>query len=103
MSSRYYLPIRHDVNAKYLYKTIRRKKDLECKVDCKENQFIDQYNTTEHWQNVAIETAVKVRHNRTDLVIWEIEKKICHIIEFSCPAGVNVTKKAAEKLENCET
>ena len=23
-----------------------------------------------------------------------------HIIEFSCPADVNVTKKAAEKLEN---
>ena len=43
---------------------------------------------------------MKVRHNRPDLVIWDIENKNGHIIEFSCPADVNVTKKAAEKLEN---
>ena len=29
-----------------------------------------------------------------------LKQSICHIIEFSCPADVNVTKKAAEKLEN---
>ena len=63
MSSRYYLPIRHDVNVKYLFETIRKKKDPECKVDYKRNEFIDQYNRTEYWWNVAIETAVKVRHN----------------------------------------
>ena len=30
----------------------------------------------------------------------DTEKKNCHIIEFSCLADVNVTKKAAEKLGN---
>ena len=30
----------------------------------------------------------------------DIENKNCHIIEFSCPADVNVAKKAVEKLEN---
>ena len=29
-----------------------------------------------------------------------MENKNCHIIEFSYPPDVNVTKKAAEKLEN---
>ena len=43
---------------------------------------------------------MKVRHNRPDLVVWNNETKNCFIIEFSCPADVNVTRKAAEKLEN---
>ena len=73
---------------------------VECKIEYKGNEFIDQYDGTEYWWNVAIKTTVKVRHNRPDLVIWEIENKACHIIEFSCPADVNVTKKAVEKLEN---
>ena len=50
--------------------------------------------------NVAIKTAVKVCHNRPDLVLWDIDNKNCHIIEFSCPANVNITKKAAKKIEN---
>ena len=100
MTSRYCLPIRHDVIAKYFYEAIRRKKDPKCKIEYKGNEFIDQDSGTEYWWNVAIKTAVKVRHNRLDLLIWDIESKNCHIIEFSCPADVNVTKKAAKKLEN---
>ena len=94
MSSRYYMPIGHDVIAKYLCEAISKKKDPECKIEYKGDEFIDRYNRTEHWSNVAIKTAVKVRHNQRDLAIWKIKNKIYHIIEFSCPAGVNVMKKA---------
>ena len=100
MSSRHYLAIRHDVIAKYFYETIRRKKDPKCKIEYKGNEFIDQDSGTEYWWNFAIKTAVKVRRNPPDLVIWDIENKNCRIIEFSCPADVNVTRKAPEKLEN---
>ena len=44
MSSRYYLPLRHDVIAKYFYEAIRRKKDPKCKIEYKGNEFIDQDN-----------------------------------------------------------
>ena len=98
MSSQHYVPIRHDVISKYFYEAIRRKKDLKCKIEYKGNEFIDKDCGTEYWWNVAIKTAVKVLHNRPDLVIWDIENKNGHIIEFSCPADVNVTKKAAEEL-----
>ena len=81
MSSRYYLSIRHDFKISIRGHT--EKEDLECKVEYKRNKFIDQYNGTEYYWNVAIKTAVKVQHNRSDLVIWEIENKNCHIIEFS--------------------
>ena len=100
MSSRYYLPIRYDVIAKCFYEAIRRKKDPKCKIEYKGNQFIDQDIGTEYWWIVAIKTAVKVRHNQPDMVIWDIENENCHTIEFSCPADVNVRKKAAEELEN---
>ena len=86
--------------AKCFYEAIRRKKDRKCKIVYKGNEFIDQGSGTEYWCNFAIKTAVQVRHNQPDLVILDIENKNCHIIEFSCPADVNVTKKAAEKLEN---
>ena len=41
---------------------------------------------------VAIKAAVKIGHNQPDLVIWEVEKKICHIIEFKRPTEGNLTK-----------
>ena len=63
MSSQYYLPIQHDIIPKYLCEDIRRKKDPKCKTEYKGNEFIDQDNGTEYWWNVAIKTAVKVRHS----------------------------------------
>ena len=62
MSYRYYLPIRHDVIAKYFYEAIRRKKDPKCKIEYKGNEFIKQDSGTEYWWNVGIKTAVKVWH-----------------------------------------
>ena len=44
ISLRYYLPVRHDVIAKYLSKTTRKKKDPKCKVEYNRNEFIDQHN-----------------------------------------------------------
>ena len=59
MSSRYYLPIRHDIFAKDLYEAIRRKKDPKCKIEYKGNEFIDQDSGTEYWGNAVIKTSVK--------------------------------------------
>ena len=35
-----------------------------------------------------------------DLLIWCHDTKTCKIVEFSCPADVNVTKKIQEKEDN---
>ena len=60
MSSRYYLSIRHVVIAKYQYEATQK---INCKNEYKGHEFIDQYNRTEYWLNVAIKTVVKARHN----------------------------------------
>ena len=71
-----------------------------CKSEYSRVEFIKQYNRTEYWWNVPIRAAVKVRNNKPDLILGEIENKNCHILKFSYPADVNVTRKATEKLEN---
>ena len=40
----------------------------------------------------------KLPHNKPDLVIWNTKEKTCNIVEFSCPADINITKKEEEKL-----
>ena len=40
----------------------------------------------------------KVPHNKPDLVNWNTNEKTCIIVEFSCSADINITKKEEEKL-----
>ena len=46
---------------------------------------------------MSIKTAIKVPHNKHDLIIWNREKVVCTIIDFSCPLGLNIRKKVTEK------
>ena len=100
MSSRYYLPLRHDVIAKYVYEKFRKKSNPDCKLVYSENQFIEKEGQMEFWWNVSITTPAKVKHNKPDLLIWCRDTKIYRIVEFSCPADVNVTEKIQEKEGN---
>ena len=52
----------------------------------------------EYWWNISIKTAAKIPHNKPDLILWDRDEKICQIIEFSCPADVNVSSKIEEKV-----
>ena len=54
----------------------------------------------EFWWNISITMRAKFKHNKPDLLIWCHDTKTCKIVEFSCPADVNVTKKMQEKEEN---
>ena len=31
------------------------------------------------------------------MTVWEITKKLCYIIEFSCPANINIVNKVSEE------
>ena len=37
-------------------------------------------------------------HNKSDLLLWDCDEKICQVIEFSCPADINVSRKVEEKV-----
>ena len=97
MSSRFYLPLRHDVIAKLVYESVRKKQQPEVAITYEGNEFIHKHNHMEYWWNLSIRTSSKVPHNRPDIVIWDHNVKQCQIVEVSCPCDTNVTKKIKEK------
>ena len=48
---------------------------------------------------MPIKTLTKIPHNKPDVVIWKQNEKLCSIIEFSCPADVNISSKIDEKMK----
>ena len=38
----------------------------------------------------------KVPHNEPDMIVWDMTKKLCYIIEFRCPADINIVNKVPE-------
>ena len=54
----------------------------------------------EYWWNIPIKIATKISHNKLDLVIWNHEKFVCTVVDFSCPLDSKITKKVAEKKSN---
>ena len=93
MSSRYYLPVRHDVIAKYFYETIRGKNHPECKIEYKGNEFIDQDSGTEYWWNVAIKTAAK--YGKTGNPGYSEQKLSNHRVQLS--RGCKCNKKKQQR------
>ena len=99
MSVRYYLPIRHDVIAKIVYNALIHKKNPSYrKRDFESPEYIHKEGNLEYWWNISIKTATKIPHNKPDLILWDRDEKICQIIEFSCPADINVSSKIEEKV-----
>ena len=82
MSSRYYLPMRHDIAVKASYNTIIKNRN------------------DEFWWGILIKTSTNIKHNKPDMVIWNHEDRHCTTIEFSCPADINIEKKIKEKIDN---
>ena len=101
MSMRYYLPIRHDVVAKNLLKAhIQKHSPTENFKHQTDPEYIYRVGDKEYWWNLSIQTATKVPHNKPDIIIWDRSEKTCSIVEISCPADVNISKKVEEKLNN---
>ena len=101
MSARYYLPLRHDQMGKILYISHIQKHFPETKVKhLQEPEYICRVKHMGCWWNITIKTATKILHHRPDLIIWNHEKGVCTVVDFSCPLDLNITKKVAEKKNN---
>ena len=100
LSSRYYLPLRHDTVAKFIYEIVRMKNNKDSHIQYEGDEVIAKDGDHEYWWNVSIKTPAQVRHNTPDLLIWNLPEKYCNVIEINCPPDVNVTKKTQEKKDN---
>ena len=99
-SSRYYLPMHHDPVAKAAFKSHLKKYMDEGVQFPNEHEFIEKHGDYEYWWNVRVGTSTKLAHNKLDILILDKAEKTCTIIEISCPADVNITKKAKDILYN---
>ena len=99
MSARYYLPLRHDEVAKAVLKSHLKRFYPSNKIKfLLEPEHVYKKDHQEYWWNVSEKTAMKIAHNKPDLIIWNRESKICSVIEFSSPLDININKKVNEKL-----
>ena len=97
ISIRFYLPIRHDIVTKTILKVMILKENPDDKFrHQRDPEYAYKVINTEYWWNIPVQTATKVPHNKPDLVIWDQEKKICTIVEVSCPTDVNISRKIDE-------
>ena len=62
-----------------------------------EYEYIIKHVDLEYWWNISNKTAMKVPHNKPNIVIWDDLNKECSIFEFSCPADVNISNKVNQK------
>ena len=69
MSSRYYLPLRHDAIVKYVYEQHRMKLASGCKVEYPADKFIHSEGNIEYWWNLSIKADIKTKNNKPDLII----------------------------------
>ena len=93
MSVRYYLPVRHNIVAKTVLKALILKIDPTDEFKHQQDpEYVYKVKDCEFWWNLSIKTATKLKHNKPDIVAWDRARKICKIIEISCPADVNITK-----------
>ena len=90
----------HDPVAKAAFKSHLKKYMDEGVQFPNEHEFIEKHGDYEYWWNVRVRTSTKLAHNKLDILILDKAEKTCITIEISCPADVNITKKAKDILYN---
>ena len=98
MSVRYDLPLWHDVIAKIVCNALVTENPSYRKYDLQSPGYIHKEGNLEYWWNISTKTATKILHNKSDLLLWDQDQKICQVIEFSCPPDTNVLRKVEEKV-----
>ena len=102
MATTYYLPLRHDAVALYVWNLIRRRGNAVQPLRMRKQPnspegLIETLDGNEYWWNIPIKTCTKTKHNRPDIIHWDHIKKQCMVIEVACPLDTNIIAKEKEK------
>ena len=93
-----YLPVRHNEVAKVIYYELLRghgNTDEEKKTP----ESIARAGDVEIWWDKKISVQPPVENNRPDIVLWNLVKKTCLIIDICVPMDVNVSREEKEKCD----
>ena len=52
----------------------------------------------EVWWDKKVAVQPPVEHNRPDIILWDLEKKTCTIIDICVPMDVNVARRIEREM-----
>ena len=65
----------------------------------KRPESVIKTSTEEIWWNMPVTTTNKVEYNRPDVMVWEKESKLCHVIEISIPLDFDTSNRQIVKRD----
>ena len=97
LSASMYLPMRHDEVAKVAYNAIIRHHYPDHQYVYPE--MVWKHSHLEIWWDTHITTTPKVKHNKPDMVVWDIRSHTCAIVDICVPLDVNVHVQEKTKTD----
>ena len=91
--------MRHDIVAKVGFNSIIKNRNVKRSFLQDPDRVFKHKNDECRW-DIPIKTSTSIKHSKPDMVIWNHKDRQCTIIEFSCPADINIGKKIKEKIDN---
>ena len=92
------MPVRHNEVAKALYNEMMKQFNYNHEPR-KTPESIFKTAKVEVWWDKKISVQPPVEHNRPDIVLWDLEKKKCTVIDICVPLDVNVAREEKEKSD----
>ena len=93
-----YLPVRHNEIAKVLYYELLSLMGYP-QEDRRTPESTLKTSNMEIWWDKKISVQPPVEHNRPDIVLWDLEKRKCKIIDVCVPMDFNVIREEKEKCD----
>ena len=98
LSSNLYTTARHDNVGQHVVEEIVKQENKESTYR-KRPESVTVIGNKEIWWNMPIKTANKVEYNRSNVVIWNRETKVCHLVEISVPLDINISNRQVVKRD----
>ena len=97
LSASLHLPMRHDEVAKTMYNAIIHQQFTG--LPYTRPQPVWKRGNIELWWDIHITTSPRVKHNKPDIVIWDLLKKHCTIVDICVPLDINVKNQEKMKMD----
>ena len=98
LSTNLYISVRHDNVGQIIVEEVLKQENINHQ-QRKRPELVIETSTEEIWWNMAVTTTNKVEYNRPDVLVWEKESKLCHVIEISIPLDFTTSNRQIVKRD----
>ena len=98
LSTNLYISARHDNVGQIIVEEVLKQENKDHQQRRRPESVIET-PTKEIWWNIPVTTTNKVEYNRPDVLVWEKQNKICHVVEISIPLDFNTSNRQIVKRD----